>query len=219
MPKWLKMLLAPLWLPVAAAAGCALWRQAIAAPAPGLREAVFTGGLAGYFLLVLLTRERGRSFAHTFEHELTHLVAGLIFLQKPSKFRVGQHTGETELTGSNWFISLAPYFLPLWALLPLLLLPLLNPGGTLIALGALGFLYGLHLYSTLYEFGFYQTDVTEHGRIFSLFCVIALNALVLGLVCAAVTGGWPGIREYCLIFAQCVRAGSVWCSQRLFGSP
>lgn len=168
------------------------------------------GGLALYFLIVLLARERGRSFAHTFEHELTHLVAGLLCFQSPSKFKVGQHTGETELSGSNWFISLAPYFLPLWALVPLLLLPLTNPAGTLVALSALGFLYGLHVYSTLYEFGFYQTDVTSHGKLFSLCCVIALNALVLGLVCASVTGGWSAMGDYCSLVAQNLRAGVVW---------
>lgn len=206
----MKLLIAPLWLPLAAAAAMALWQQAIAAPSPGWREAVFVGGLALYFLVVVLARERGRSFAHTFEHELTHLVAGLLCFQSPSKFKVGQHTGETELSGSNWFISLAPYFLPLWALVPLLLLPLTNPAGTLVALGALGFLYGLHIYSTLYEFGFYQTDVTAHGKLFSLFCVIALNALVLGLVCAAVTGGWAAMGEYCGFLVISLRTGGLW---------
>jgi hypothetical protein len=215
MPKWMKLLLSPLWLPLAGAAGVALWQQAVIAPAPGAREAIFMGGMAIYFLVVMVARERGRSFAHTFEHELTHLVAGLLFLQSPSKFRVGKHTGETELTGSNWFISLAPYFLPLWALLPLLLLPLMNAAGTLTALGALGFLYGLHLYSTLYEFGFYQTDVTAHGKTFSLLCVVALNALVLGLVCAAVTGGWPAMGDYCLRVAQNLRVELLWISRRV----
>lgn len=217
MPKWMKLLLAPLWLPLAAAAVFALWQQAISAPNPGRREAVFMGGLALYFLLVLLARQRGRSFAHTFEHELTHLVAGLLFMQKPSKFKVGRHTGETELTGSNWFISLAPYFLPLWAMVPLLLLPLMNPAGTLAALATLGFLYGLHLYSTFHEFGFYQTDVTAHGKIFSLCCVLAMNALVLGLVCAAVTGGWPAMGRYCGLVAQNLQAGLLWGWRRASG--
>ncbi len=206
MPRWVKLLLAPLWLPLGwwSAAGLAVFLAA--APAPGAREGCFVGGLGLYALIVILSREKGRSFAHTFEHELTHLVAGVLCFQKPSKLIVGREAGETHLSGGNWFISLAPYFLPLWGLIPLLLLPLMNRTGTLAALGALGFLYGLHLYSTVNEFSLKQPDLTEHGRIFSTCAILSLNLLILAVVLAAVTGGWSAIGEWFRLAGQTARA-------------
>jgi hypothetical protein len=208
MTRPFKLFLAPFWLPLLWIAGAGFWRLAASAPPAGRRELYFLGGLLVYFLLLLLARDRGRSFAHTFEHELTHLVVGVLFFKSPSQFKVGKQDGETYLSGSNFVISLAPYFLPLWAMIPLLLLPLLNPAGTFAALAALGFLYGLHLYSTIHEFGFYQPDVREHGRLFSLLCVAALNVLILGIIIGAVAGGYPGIAAY---FRHCAAAAvDVW---------
>lgn len=196
MSRLFKLLLSPLWLPLLWVTGAGFWRYIGHAPPTGRRELFFLGGLLLYFILLLLSRNRGRSFAHTFEHEMTHLVVGMLFLKSPSKFKVGKHEGETYLSGSNFVISLAPYFLPLWAMIPLLLLPLLNPAGTYGALALLGFLYGLHLYSTIHEFGFYQPDIKEHGRIFSLLCVFTLNVVMLGIITGAVASGFPGIADY-----------------------
>ena len=196
MSRLFKFLISPLWLPLLWVVGSGFWGYISHAPPAGRREIYFLGGLLLYFFLLLLSRERGRSFAHTFEHELTHLVVGLVFFKSPSKFKVGRQDGETYLSGSNFVISLAPYFLPLWALIPLLLLPLLNPAGTLGALALLGFLYGLHIYSTIHEFGFYQPDVKEHGRIFSMLCVATLNLVMLGIITGAVATGYPGIADY-----------------------
>jgi hypothetical protein len=88
-------------------------------------------------------------------------------------------------------------------MIPLLLLPLLNPAGTHGALALLGFLYGLHVYSTIHEFGFYQPDVKEHGRLFSLLCVATMNLVMLGIICSAVATGYPGIADY---FRHCAAA-------------
>ncbi len=203
MSRLFKLLLSPLWLPLLWVAGAGFWAYIGHAPPTGRRELYFLGGLLLYFALLLLSRDRGRSFAHTFEHELTHLVVGLLFFKSPSQFKVGKQDGETYLSGSNFVISLAPYFLPLWAMIPLLLLPVLNPAGTLGALALLGFLYGLHVYSTIHEFGFYQPDVKEHGRVFSLLCVATLNIIMLGIITGAVASGYPGIADY---FRKCVHA-------------
>jgi hypothetical protein len=214
MSRLFKLLISPLWLPLLWAASDGFWRYAGQAPPSGRRELYFLGGLLLYFVLLLLSRDRGRSFAHTFEHELTHLVVGLLFFKSPSQFKVGKQDGETYLSGSNFVISLAPYFLPLWAMIPLLLLPLLNPAGTFGALALLGFLYGLHVYSTIHEFGFYQPDVKEHGRIFSLLCVATLNLVMLGIITGAVASGYPGIAEYFRYCAQAVVHGWQFVMQR-----
>ena len=61
---------------------------------------------------------RKAHFFSTFEHELTHLIAGMIFFKKPEKFNVtASQGGNVSLHGNNFLITLAPYFLPTFSLL------------------------------------------------------------------------------------------------------
>ena len=64
---------------------------------------------------------KNKNFYSTFEHELTHLLVGLLFFKKPAHFTVTRDSGgETGLYGGNFLITLAPYFLPnMWVMFSL----------------------------------------------------------------------------------------------------
>ena len=54
-------------------------------------------------------------------HELTHAVVGLAFGARVSNLKVGEKGGSVQLTKSNVWITLAPYFLPFWTMVVVLL--------------------------------------------------------------------------------------------------
>src|SRR5688572_26775504 len=66
------------------------------------------------------------SYLQTLEHELTHLLIGLLFLKIPVGIRVSAHEGGEVrqlglgTTGQTW-ISLAPYFFPTVSLIVLII--------------------------------------------------------------------------------------------------
>ena len=73
-----------------------------------------------------LMRRFGRDdpleFIDTLEHELTHALVGYATLCPPVSLSASLKAGgEVELRGSNPLAALAPYFLPLWTLLALLM--------------------------------------------------------------------------------------------------
>ena len=68
------------------------------------------GFFAGSILWLVLGRFL--QFFHVLEHELTHLLFGILFLRKPKAISASDQGGRTELYGGNFIITLAPYFFP-----------------------------------------------------------------------------------------------------------
>ena len=162
-------------------------------------ERFFSFGFVCFIPLWLFLRNK-TSFYATFEHEFTHLIVGLLFLKKPGDFRATERAGGyTSLYGSNFVISLAPYFLPT---LVFLLLPLhlwLDVGYYRYYFVVLGFLTAYHIFSTWDEFGFHQTDITKHGKLFSCSFILFGNIFSYGVLLAFIIGGfrysWIFIRD------------------------
>lgn len=128
-------------------------------------------------------------FFSTFEHELTHLLVGLIFLKKPDSFMVtAKEGGCVNLYGHNFIITLAPYFLPTFSLLLLPVYYITNPKFIIYFFVILGILSSYHFFSTVQEFNYKQTDITKSGRIFSTFFIIFTNIFFIGFILAFVIG-------------------------------
>ena len=115
---------------------------------------------------------KDKHFYSTFEHELTHLLVGLIFLKKPAHFTVTSHSGgETGLYGGNFIITLAPYFLPTLAFI-------------------IGFVVSYHVFSTIQEFSYSQPDIATSGKAFSTLFLIFANILVYGYILMFIANGF-----------------------------
>ena len=169
------------------ALGALCWAKGPASP----NLQAFSVGLAAGTALWLLVGKR-LEFFQTFEHELTHLLVGLCFFKRPHSFAATEDQGGyVKMYGDNFFITLAPYFVPTLSLFALILYPVIQPQYRLWFFGCLGLLSGYHLATTFQEFGFDQTDVQRCGKVFSvLFCLLG-NLLFYGLIIGFVAGG-PG---------------------------
>ncbi len=134
---------------------------------------------------------KNKNFYSTFEHELTHLLVGLLFFKKPAHFTVTRDSGgETGLYGGNFLITLAPYFLPTFAFLMLPVYLIISPEFHLHYFILLGFVVSYHVFSTIQEFSYSQPDIIKSGKIFSTLFLVFTNILVYGFLIMFIGGGF-----------------------------
>jgi len=153
-----------------------------------------TMAIYGFFAGSILWLLFGRflQFFHVLEHELTHLLFGLLFLKKPKAISASDQGGRTELYGGNFIITLAPYFFPTLPFMLFLFFPFLDEKFYNYFFIALGFFTGYHFISNIQEFKFSQPDIKEAGIIFSpLFCLFG-TLLTLGFILGFLGDGFKG---------------------------
>jgi hypothetical protein len=153
--------------------------------------AMVPGGMILWLLLGRFLR-----FFHVFEHEVTHLVTGLVFFIQPRQLVASESGGRMEMYGNNFVVSLAPYFVPLFSLVLMALMPLLDSTVNVYACGLLGFVTGYHVITNLQEFSLQQPDIRSHGLIFSTLICLLGNVIALGVVAGFLQRAWPGSWGY-----------------------
>ncbi len=111
-------------------------------------------------------------------HEEIHEKMSLLFLRTIKGFYAHPQGGELHFSGrENFVILLAPYCLPIYALLILLIRPLILPEYYPPVYFLLGFAWMLHLSTFFQQMGGHQSDITRYGRLFSYSFILWLNLL------------------------------------------
>ncbi len=87
-------------------------------------------------------------------------------------------------------LSGAPYFIPTFALLLLPFHLIINAEFYRYFYALIGFFTSYHVFSTLQEFGFHQTDITKTGKVFSCIFLVFANIVCYGYLIAFVIGGF-----------------------------
>ncbi len=139
-------------------------------------------------------------------HELTHALAALTCFGKICDMSFDVSGGYLETDKDNAYIALAPYFVPLWMLVWVLLTWLVGlflPEGFLTAwfFGGAGFWWSFHIYWTIWVIPREQPDLLENGVTFSLLIVIIAN--IVGLILLLRFFGFISLRGYCQDFVIC----------------
>jgi hypothetical protein len=115
-------------------------------------------------------------------HEFTHALAAMLAGGKVSSFQVSAKGGHVVTDRVNWWITLAPYFVPIYALIWMALwlsvdfwypLKAWQP----ILYFGLGILWCFHLTFTGSMFHRGQTDLTSQGLIFSGVIILLINLI------------------------------------------
>lgn len=121
---------------------------------------------------------------YVYGHELTHAVWVWIMGGRVSHFEATSEGGHIITDKSNFLIALAPYFFPIYSLLTIaiwgavsLFHPMESYHEYLFAL--IGASWGFHLTFTLWMIPKGQTDLTEHGTLFSLVIIYLMNLALL----------------------------------------
>lgn len=163
------------------------------------RWLAFVAGLIVFFPFVFVARRlfpSAWSYLETLEHEMTHLLVGLLFLKIPVGLRVSAHEGGEVrqigfgTTGQTW-VALAPYFFPTISLFAVLV-AYFSDLNTRAFLAALGWTTAFHLVTNWSETSFRQPDLQKAGILKTLLILPIMNLISYGSILAFVAGGTKG---------------------------
>ncbi len=194
--RFLKFLLGLLLLPACAALTMTAWRLALhlsfspnAMSSPALWA--FVGGYALWLAVFAFLPKPMRTYV--LGHVLTHALSALMIGARVSGLKVKKTGGQVRTSKTNWFIALAPYFFPFYAMLFLIAFFLAYAIWNLAAyLWVLFFLVGLgwsfHITFTLMMLlTVKQPDVQSQGVVFSVVIIYGMNLLIMALAIAALS--------------------------------
>lgn len=140
------------------------------------------------------------NYLATLEHEMAHLLVGLLFLKIPVGIRVSAHEGGEVrqvglgTTGETW-ITLAPYFLPTLPV-AILLVALIVEIPEAYVMGAIGFATFYHLLTNWAETSFRQPDLKKAGAVKCVLILPLMNVICYGAILAYVGGGREGFVDF-----------------------
>jgi hypothetical protein len=182
MPKWCKLIVAVLLLPLCIGAVRALW---LVLTHSGQATTIWVGFLSGaacwVVIFCLLPKPM---WIYVFGHELTHALWTWLMGGKVNRFKVTSKGGHVVVTKTNFIIALAPYFFPVYAVLVVLVFVI----GNLIWNWApyvvwfhllLGAAYAFHVTLTWHILKTVQSDITQHGYLFSAVVIFLGNMATL----------------------------------------
>ena len=121
-------------------------------------------------------------------HEFTHAIATMLCGGRVKGMKVGSGGGHVYVTRDNFFVTLAPYFIPIYAIMVFVVFAL---GRQLLGwegylawatfFWALGLAYSFHVLLTRDFLHSRQPDIISQGYLFSAVIVFLGNALVVVL--------------------------------------
>lgn len=148
-------------------------------------EMVWVATLAGFFIWILVYFFIPEpKWIYVLGHELTHALWSLPFGGKLKKIRVSSNGGHVSITKSNFLVSLAPYFFPLYAILIVIIFLIGNffwnwASYMYLFYFLIGLAYSFHITLTFKILKTKQPDINGEGYFFSAVIIFLGNILVL----------------------------------------
>ncbi len=145
----------------------------------------FIGGWLVYLALHLLFKKP--IFTYVVGHELTHALFAVLFGGSVKSLQVSDRGGRVTITKSNFVITLAPYFFPLYAFSALLFYGAAraaNASGVVTnsIIFFSGAAFAFHLVLTFIFLGADQSDIREQGTLFSYPLIYLFNITFTALL-------------------------------------
>lgn len=137
--------------------------------------------------------------AYILGHELTHAFWTLCMGGRVGRLRVGRKGGYVEISKSNIWIALSPYFFPFYTWVVLAAYGLCScfrePVPWVPAwMAAVGLTWAFHVTFTVRFLMLHQPDIHEHGRVLSYTLIVLANVVGLSfwiaLAGAPTMAGW-----------------------------
>jgi hypothetical protein len=183
MPKWVKTVVAVLLLPCCIGATKALFLVLRNAGERADTVCVPLAAGAACWLVIYLLLPKPM-WMYVVGHELTHVIWTWAFGGRVKRFRASSHGGHVIVTKTNFFITLAPYFFPLYVVLVVLVFVVGDSIWHWTAHLAwfhllLGAAYAFHVTLTWHALQTRQTDIADQGYLFSGVIILLGNIGVL----------------------------------------
>ncbi len=144
----------------------------------------FLAGGLSYLALHFLFKKP--ILTYVFGHELTHAFFAMLFGGSVKSFHASSRGGRVTVTKSNFLITLAPYFFPLYTFIALVIYGLAVVAEARRALGWIVFFSGatfaFHLVLTSAFLQTDQSDIREQGAVFSYPLIYLFNIVFAALL-------------------------------------
>jgi len=182
MPKWAKLIIAILLLPVCIGAASALWMVVQASGSADTTWVPFLAGAACWIVVYLLLPRP--MWVYVVGHELTHALWVWLMGGSVKAFRATSSGGHVIVSKTNFLIALAPYFFPFYAAVVVAVFAaghlIWNWNHYLVWFHLLvGAAYAFHITLTGHILKTRQSDITEQGYLFSAVVIFLGNVSVL----------------------------------------
>src|SRR5512143_190265 len=146
---------------------------------------VFLAGGLAYLVVHLLFKKP--IFTYVIGHELTHALFAMLFGGSVKSLQAGERGGRVTVTKSNFVITLAPYFFPLYTVIAMACYGAARAWGagaaatnTIIFIS--GAAFSFHLALTFMFLLADQTDIIEQGAVFSYPLIYLFNVVFAALL-------------------------------------
>jgi hypothetical protein len=140
----------------------------------------FVGGGITYLVVHFIFKKP--ILTYVFGHELTHAFFAMLFGGAVKSFHASDRGGRVTVTKSNFIITLAPYFFPLYTFFTLVLYVIARAAAagnaainTLIFFSGASFTF--HLMLTMIFLQTDQNDIREEGAVFSYPLIFLFNVI------------------------------------------
>lgn len=127
------------------------------------------------------------NYLYVFGHEFVHVIAIWLSFGSVKQFKVSKNGGSVSGTKNNLFISISPYFVPIFPIILSLIYFVLTNSydiGDLetVFMGLLGFTVAMHLIMTIDILKIKQPDLIVLGQIFATVLVVSVNIIIIGFI-------------------------------------
>jgi hypothetical protein len=128
-------------------------------------------------------------FAHVMAHELTHMFISALFGGKTKSLHVSTEGGKVLVSKSNFIVSLAPYFFPLYAFVAAFIYFIARDEYRVYVAFFVGAALSFHIALTIFSLTTKQSDLYEDGTniVFSLLFVFFMNIMIIALILSIVS--------------------------------
>jgi len=177
-PKWTKLIIAILLLPICGGAAMALLKVLHACGSAGTTWIPLLAGAACWIVIFLLLPKP--MWIYVFGHELTHALWTWLFGGQVKKMKVTSKGGHVIISKTNFVIALAPYFFPLYVVFVVGVFALGNliwnwHGYFVWFHLCVGAAYAFHVTLTWHILQTRQSDITSQGCLFSAVVIFLGN--------------------------------------------
>jgi hypothetical protein len=179
-----------------------------------------SGFIVWLLIFILLPRAM---WLYVLGHEFTHALASMLAGGKVSAFKVTSKGGHILTDKVSWWIALAPYFVPIYALIWVALwltVDFYHPlrAWQSVLYFGLGFFWCFHITFTISMLHPRQTDLTGEGMIFSGVIIALTNLMTFLILFAILTHDLSGsgrtflhrIAQSYTFTGQAIIQGIVW---------
>jgi len=182
----LKGLIAVLATPIAIAMTMSLYRGIKTVGELSGNMPFFLAGVVAYIVIHVLFYKP--TAAYVFGHEAIHAIASWLCGGKLSGFKVSKEGGSVTTDKTNTLVELAPYFVPLYAIIVMALYYVVAQSYKIngsIFIFLIGFTLAFHVITTIEVMKTAQPDFVKSGYFFSIVIVYLMNIMVIAGIFSA----------------------------------